>query len=154
MLSGSLFAQTAPGNRGIYFELFGASGGLGINYDARFKRDVTDGLGWRTGVGMGYAYSTNFVAFHILDDRVDTYNQMFRLSVPLEINYLLGERKSKFESGAGVVFCLERYTSDTGALPENDFGLAPYASVGYRLVTPGGFLLRVGALSSYSFAAN
>lgn len=35
---------------------------------------MSDGFGWRAGLGFGYAYSTNFVAFSIREDKVDTYN--------------------------------------------------------------------------------
>ena len=33
------------GGRSVYLELLGASNGLGVNYDARFNRDASSGLG-------------------------------------------------------------------------------------------------------------
>lgn len=144
-------AQTK--NKHIYFEFLGASNGIGVNYDARFNKNATDGFGWRTGVGFGYSYSSNFLAVNIADDKVDSYNHMFRFSVPVEVNYLLGKGNSKFETGAGLLFCLDRYTSDSGAKPENSFGLGPYLGLGYRLVTKKGFLFRAGALPSYDLGS-
>ena len=77
---------------------------------------------------------------------------MFRLSVPVEVNYLLGKGNSKFEAGAGAALCADLYTSASGAKPASSFGAIPYLSLGYRLVTSNGFLFRVGALPSYNFS--
>ena len=115
---------------------------------------VPYGLGWRTGLGFGYAYSSSSsVALSFADGEMPVaYNRMFRFAVPLEVNYLLGKGKSKFESGAGAIVCLDRFTSDTGGAPEHSFGAIPYLSLGYRLVTDNGFLLRAGAMPLLSFS--
>jgi hypothetical protein len=146
------FAQSQTRSRAIYGELLGASQGIGFNYDARFKKDASDGFGWRTGLGFGYAYSSIFAAYNIDGEKIDTYNQMFRLAVPVEVNYLLGKGNSKFEAGAGAVLCADLFTSASGAKPTSSFGAAPYLSLGYRLVTSKGFLFRVGVLPSYNFS--
>ena len=146
------FAQSQTRSRAIYGELLGASQGIGFNYDTRFKKDASDGFGWRTGLGFGYAYSSIFAAYNIDGEKIDTYNQMFRLAVPLEVNYLLGKGNSKFEAGAGAALCADLYTSASGAKPASSFGAIPYLSLGYRLVTSKGFLFRVGALPSYNFS--
>jgi len=151
LFSMDLMAQSHQRSRSLYGELLGASQGIGINYDARFNRGKSDGFGWRTGLGFGYAYSSNFVAFNIDGDVVDTYNQMFRAAVPLELNYLLGKKNSKLETGGGAALCMDIYTSDTGARTEASFGVVTYLSVGYRLVTHSGFLFRVGVLPSFNF---
>lgn len=142
-------AQGQVRNKTIYSELLGASQGIGISYDARFNNHASDGFGFRTGLGFGYSYS-QFLAFNLSDDKVEYYDQMFRFGVPVEINYLLGKGKSKLETGAGAVLCLDRYTSKTGAEPDNSFGVAPYLSIGYRLVTRNGFLFRAGVLPNYN----
>ena len=116
------FAQSQTRSRAIYGELLGASQGIGFNYDARFKKDASDGFGWRTGLGFGYAYSSIFAAYNIDGEKIDTYNQMFRLSVPVEVNYLLGKGNSKFEAGAGAALCADLYTSASGAKPASSFG--------------------------------
>ncbi len=146
-----LSAQGQVRSKAVYGELLGASQGIGFSYDARFDNNVADGLGFRAGLGLGYAYSSDFVAFNISGDKVDTYNRMFRFVIPLELNYLLGRSKSKFETGAGLALCLDRYTSDSGAKAENFYGVIPYVSLGYRLVTTNGFLFRAGVLPSYNF---
>ena len=141
-------------SKSVYGELLGASQMIGVNYDARFNRAVPYGLGWRTGLGFGYAYSSSSsVALSFADGEMPVaYNRMFRFAVPLEVNYLLGKGKSKFESGAGAIVCLDRFTSETGGAPEHSFGAIPYFSLGYRLVTDKGFLLRAGAMPLLSFS--
>ena len=65
------FAQSQTRSRAIYGELLGASQGIGFNYDARFKKDASDGFGWRTGLGFGYAYSSIFAAYNIDGEKID-----------------------------------------------------------------------------------
>ena len=144
-------AQRQPHSQAVYCELLGPSQGIGFSYDARFKKGARDGFGIRAGLGLGYAYSSSILTFD-LDG--DIYNQMFRLAVPLEINYLVGKKASKFEVGAGTAICADRYTSESGAKPETAFGALPYLSLGYRLVTDKGFLFRAGVLPFYNFSSN
>jgi len=150
-------------SRAVYVELLGASNGLGINYDTRFNRDASDGLGWRTGFGLGYRYSSTGLAYDFSDNAgaqhgevtdltiTHVYNQSFRASIPLEINYLLGKGGSKFELGAGGIFCADLYTARDVAKPHLLFGAAPYLSTGYRLVTAKHFVFRVGFITPFSF---
>lgn len=145
-------AQNQARSQAIYGELLGPSQGIGFSYDARIKKGARDGFGLRAGLAFGYAASSNFVAIRILDDNVETWNQMFRFAAPLEINYLVGKKASKFEMGLGTVVCADRYTSDNGAKPKMSCGLIPYLSLGYRLVTEKGFLLRAGALPIFDFS--
>jgi hypothetical protein len=143
-------AQSQTRSRGVYGELLGASQGLGFNYDARFDKESSDGFGWRAGIGVGYAYSS-IIAFYYSDGNMaDTYNQMFRLAMPIEVNYLLGKGSSKLEAGAGGAMCVDLFTSASGARPKSTTGIVPYLNLGYRLVANKGFLFRVGVLSSYN----
>ncbi|MBP3269789.1 MAG: hypothetical protein J6L98_03825 [Bacteroidales bacterium] len=144
-------SQSHSRGRSIYGELLGASQGLGINYDARFNKQSSEGFGWRTGLGVGYAYSSITAIYSIDGNWVDTYNQMFRLAVPIEVNYLLGKGHSKFESGAGGSMCVDLYTSASGAKPKSAVGVIPYVNMGYRYVADKGFLFRIGVSSFYSF---
>ena len=141
-------------SKSLYGELLGASQGIGINYDARFRKGAADGFGWRAGAAFGYAYSTLSLFYDFKGDVIESYNQMFRFAAPLEVNYLAGKGKSKFESGVGAVLCMDRYTSESGAEPVLSFGVIPYFSLGYRLVTKNGFLFRIGALPSYHFSSS
>ncbi len=65
--------------RAVYAEFFGASLGMGINYDSRFAEDSR----WGYRVGLAYGEGVN---------------------MPLEINYLVGRRetKNKLDLGLGV----------------------------------------------------
>ena len=166
-LIAGLFSTTVSygqNSRSVYLELLGASNGLGINYDARFNRDASSGLGWRIGLGAGYRYSSTGLAYDFSDPQsrknpdgsiqiniTHVYDQCFRAVVPLEINYLLGQGHSKFELGAGGFLAADLYTSRDGAKPELQFGAAPYLSAGYRLVTAKGFVFRAGVLPSFNF---
>ena len=78
-------------DKSIYLELLGPSMMVGINYDARFKEGSP--WGYRTGLGFGYSESNWFFG-----DATST--RVY--SVPLEVNYLIGKRKSKLELGVGV----------------------------------------------------
>ena len=147
----------------LYLELLGASNGLGINYDARFNRDSSSGFGWRSGVGFGYRYSSTGLAYDFSDNVRSTqgevvdinithvYDQCFRASIPLEINYLLGKGPSKLDLGAGGIFCADLYTTKDGSKPQLVFGATPYLSGGYRLVTAKRFVLRAGLITPFSF---
>lgn len=150
-------------SRAVYLEFLGASNGLGVNYDARFNRGASSGFGWRTGIGLGYRYSSTGLAYDFSDkagkqhdDVVDltithVYDQCFRTAIPLEINYLLGKGSSRIDLGAGGIFSADVYTAKDGAKPHLSFGAAPYLSAGYRLVTAKHFILRAGFISPFSF---
>ena len=150
-------------SRTLYLELLGASNGLGINYDARFNRDAASGWGWRTGLGFGYRYSSTGLAYDFSDNGgtrggettqitiAHIYDQSFGASIPLEINYLLGNGASKLDLGAGGLFCADLYTARDVTKPHLAFGVSPYLSAGYRLVTEKRFVFRVGAISPFTF---
>ena len=144
-------SQSRSHGRSIYGELLGPSQGLGISYDARIKKESSEGFGWRTGAGVGYEYSSITAIYNIDGNWVDTYNQMFRLAIPIEVNYLLGKGRSKFESGAGGSMCVDLYRSASGAKPKSAVGVIPYVNIGYRYVADKGFMFRIGVSSSYSF---
>lgn len=158
-VSASSYGQ---GSRVVYLELLGASNGLGINYDARFNRGSASGFGWRTGLGFGYRYSSTGVAYGFNEtgnsqdggvalDMSRVYDQCFRASVPLEVNYLLGKGPSKIDLGAGGIFCADLYTSKDGGNPHLHLGTTPYLSAGYRLVTARRFVFRAGFITPFSF---
>ena len=165
LVAGLLTASSTYGQNGrtLYLELFGASNGLGVNYDARFDRDGSTGWGWRTGLGFGYRYSSTGLAYDFSEKSgtqvgetteitiSHIYNQSFRASVPLEINYLLGSGPSKLDLGAGGLFCADLYTAADGAKPHLAFGVSPYLSAGYRLVTEKRFVFRAGFMSPFTF---
>ncbi|HLO82453.1 MAG TPA: hypothetical protein VK166_15925 [Chitinophagaceae bacterium] len=96
-----------------YFELFGAAGGVSLNYDARFSKKE-NGLGYRVGIGGGFLYSSSF-------------GTSITVAVPVGLNYLFGTRKHYFELGGGA----SPFFGDEMSYPKNYFGVN--LSAGYRL---------------------
>jgi hypothetical protein len=67
----------------VYFELGSAGLFYSLNYDTRFAA-VRNGLGGRLGIGTWKAGSTTFI------------------TVPFQLNYLIGSRSNFLELGAGA----------------------------------------------------
>ena len=84
-----VLAQEQEKTRSLSVELLGAQNVAGINYDSRFKGN--SGWGYRVGIGYGYGDNSSWV-----DQKISG------VGVPLELNYLLGEKKSKLEVGFGA----------------------------------------------------
>lgn len=81
-------------HKNIFVEGLGA-GLLGsINYDMRLNKGRMDGIGFRAGIGGIYANGT---------DPQGKIIQVGILSIPLEVNYLLGKKRSSFIAGIGVL---------------------------------------------------
>jgi len=144
--AGLSYAQNRLGSKALYCEFFGASQMVGVNYESRFDKAKSDGLGWRIGCGVGFAYSSSGLCVSYDGREVNTYNRMARMAVPLELNCLIGQNKSKAEFGLGAFFCADYYYEDSVGNTCFGVGLAPYVSLGYRLVTERGFLFRIGTL--------
>lgn len=88
----SMMAQQKVKN--ISVELFGAQNTIAINYDSRLKGN--SGLGYRIGIGFGYADNSN-----LFDENIKG------VVMPLEMNYLLGNKHNKLEIGicTSLGFC-------------------------------------------------
>ena len=119
--------------RSVYLELLGPSNMVGVSYDARFKGHK--GWGWRA--GFGYLYFPDWVQY---------------ASLPLEINYLAGNRNHKFEVGLGFDPLLMMAAGE-GVSPFDEMHLGYYfhANVGYRYQRPKGFQFRIGLSPSLTF---
>jgi hypothetical protein len=105
----------------VYLEVFGRGGILSFNYDRRFKNRPT-GLGFS--VGAGYVNDGEFGI----------------LSVPISLNYLMGNRGKYFETGAGVSI----FTSDSNIF-DTDSNVLGHLIFGYRRQPiNGGFNFRAG----------
>ncbi|MDO5523772.1 MAG: hypothetical protein Q4G48_06980 [Bacteroidia bacterium] len=84
----------------IQVEMLGAHNLMGVSFDQRFM-ESNHGLGYKVGIGVGYSKdSWKFIPF-----KFNTWggfpNQTI-VSVPIQLNYLLGKNAHKFELGAGV----------------------------------------------------
>lgn len=147
--------------RSIYLELFGASNTIGISYDARIKRNSP--WGYRVGVGYAYSSSSSFL--------FDNSSSTRGVSLPLEVNYLLGKKRNMLELGVGTnlgfyranysyrEFSYEQEDDLVILVPkemvevsEDSFGYYLYATLGYRFQAKNGFQFRMGVSPSFNFA--
>lgn len=82
----------------VYSEFLGNGGFLSANYDTRLNVDRNDGLGVRVGIGFG--------GFHFLNPYTNWVNEIKSgtryTSVPLQLNYIVGKRRSGLEAGIGI----------------------------------------------------
>jgi hypothetical protein len=68
--------------KSLYGEFLGNGPGLSLNYDRRFNNDRNGGLGYRIGVGVG--------------------TWLEQPTLPMAINYLLGNGRNALEAGIGI----------------------------------------------------
>ena len=133
-------------SRNIFVEFGGPSFGIGIGYDQRFNPNSA--LGFRAGIGFtngsaenGSWSKPNIGLFkHI---QVDFKG----VTLPLEVNGILGNRASKFELGVGATPCiLERTEWQNNTFTKEGVTLNIFGTLnlGYRLQRKSGFFLRAG----------
>lgn len=138
-------------NKSIYIELLGASNLIGISYDSRIS--PTSNWGYRLGISYFRSGSSPFSGSPSNDC----------IFFPLEINYLIGRKKSKLELGAGTslglykenIYFLE-YDKPEGEIKINSilqktFGYYLFSNIGYRYQSNNSFLFRAGINPSFSF---
>ena len=157
-------AQESGRDRSVNLELFGPTNMIGLSYDARIKPG--SGWGYRTGLGYSYGFAGSFVGD----------SKSHAVTVPLEINYLVGKKKHHLELGVGT--SLGVYHNDYQASwsewipndPENstwgvdgtweehsihkkstNFGYFIYGNLGYRYNAKRGFQFRCGLMPSFNF---
>ena len=118
-------------HKNIYVGLFGSNLFAGANYDMRLQKGRMDGIGFRAGIG-----GVNISA-------TDEFNNQVRLGVvtfPLEVNYVVGKRRSGFVAGVGVLPMYVNFEGN-GTLPDYEYfdvevkgpGIAGFLDIGYRL---------------------
>ena len=157
--------------RSIYVEVNGPNI-ASLNFDSRLRGHS----GWGYRVGIGYNRYKDESYCLLASGNTSWWNgrtvRTQGVSVPLEVNYLLGRRQHKFEAGAGVALGIFRERvhlhtlqrewwtdeNDTEWMQEKEsdnyqhsrhFGYYAYVNVGYRLQTHRGFLLRLGTALGY-----
>lgn len=136
-------------------EAFGAQNTIGVNYDARIRGNY--GLGYRVGVGYGYADNSG-----LFDQKING------IGIPLELNYLLGKSNSKLEFGFGTSlgfynikettwYYYQPVPSETEGRSEQytssntRFGYFMFGNIGYRYQREHGFIFRIGITPSFNF---
>jgi hypothetical protein len=116
--------------RNVFIEVGAAGLFFSANYDTRFSQR-RDGLGGRLGLGWWHAANTTFV------------------TVPFQLNYLVGSRSHFFEAGAGATYMYvsEPYFGNPliGHNPQvNNSTVVTTTTIGYRYQPfNGGLNLRV-----------
>lgn len=86
---------TGKRRKAIFIEALGSGGLFSANYDMRFKPDQNGGWGFRAGVGIGEDLP---VEVYKQREYFGYYADRY-LTIPLNINYIIGERRSGFETG-------------------------------------------------------
>jgi hypothetical protein len=100
--------------KGYFLEVGGPGLAISANYDSRFNKQ-RDGWGYRIGLGGFIAGGNNVI------------------TVPFQVNYLIGEHSSMFEVGAGTTFLSSR-GDNKGKTWEFDkiTGFIATGTIGYR----------------------
>ena len=126
-VNSSVSYQSGGKAQSIYFEVGGPGLALTLNYDARFG-DQRNGLGYR--IGGGYFASGGNTVF----------------TLPIQVNYLIGEGNALIELGAGTTFL-----NSTGDNKGKTFifdrvtGFIGTATIGFRYQPDGkGINFRIG----------
>lgn len=159
VMVGPVFGQSDHGYN-LYGQFLGPSTGIGVGFDSRFK---TGGiLGYSAGLAFADISWSN-------DDGLDGcfFSEDVKsrgLSIPLEINAILGKHASKFEIGLGMTTYLinrdERHYKTIFFPSEGDdaWDFESYSTrkkefrpniigtinIGYRLQRKSGFFMKVG----------
>jgi len=139
-------------NKNVFVELGGSGVAvLTANFDMRFNKGSNDGLGMRLGVGGESS------RFDYLIGEGEVKTKLF--TVPLEVNYILGERRFSFEIGYSFTFVSVSRDSDLQFLGyhsekyESGNVIVSYIPIGFRLKPKNNglmFKLNVGPLWNYS----
>lgn len=157
VLSSTTYAQEKSDtsrNKTIFAELAGS--GLAVisaNFDIRFNKGRSDGLGMRVGIGGGSIRSSDYII-------VDSSTKTEIFSIPLEVNYIIGENRFAFEMGCSLTYAsiTDDYRSQLFGMVtnthESENVLVTYVPVGIRLkpLQKNGFVLKlnVGPVFNYS----
>lgn len=133
-------------SRNLFVEFGGPSFGIGIGYDQRFNPDSA--LGLRAGIAFTNGSAENG---SWSKPNIGLYKHIqvdFKgVTLPFEVNGILGNRASKFEVGVGATPCIldraewENYRFTKQGIKLNIFGTL---NIGYRLQRNSSFFLRAG----------
>lgn len=139
---GKLFSKThqvaePPESNGrkrayAFIEFGGAGSALSAQFDQRFYADRNDGLGFRAGLG--------------------NYNDV--ISIPLGLNYIFGKKRSGLELGLGLTTFFNLEKDNDSFEKDNSVGLSSLFTIGYRLQSYNGFMLRLNSSVIYDFDGN
>lgn len=138
--------STQKKTKSLFLEFFGPSNLIGISYDSRFNQRTS--FGYRIGVSCFAGGESS------LFGTSSNYGIFF----PVEVNYLLGQKKHKFEIGTGaeIGYCSNKVNYQDLKSEKNItestriFGYYFYSNIGYRYQAYNGFQFRIGINPTFS----
>ncbi len=150
IIASSIFAQAQTKN--ISLDLLGASGLAGVSFDSRFNGN--HGFGYN--VGLSYAYGSALFGNYTMNG----------IGVPVEINYLFGQKNSHLVLGLGMTNGIYKYSSHTFIIGYGDdsteikaddtsgtsWGYNFFGDIGYRFQKENGFAFGVGIKPVFIFS--
>ena len=150
VLTLALFSQAQT--KSVSLDLLGSSGVAGVSFDSRFNGN--HGLGYN--VGLFYAYGSALLGNYTLSG----------IGIPVEINYLTGQRNSHLVLGLGMTNGIYKYSSHAFFLGYGDetsevnsaksdgtlWGYNLFGDVGYRFQKEKGFAFGVGIKPTFVFS--
>jgi hypothetical protein len=150
ILTTAIFAQAQT--KSVTLDLLGSSGLAGVSFDSRFKGD--HGFGYN--VGLSYAYGTGTLNNYTVNG----------IGIPLEFNYLFGQRNSHLVLGLGMTNGIYKYSGDrivigygsedTEIKPAQEdgtyWGYNFFGDIGYRFQKEKGFTFGAGIKPTFIFS--
>lgn len=132
--------------KAVFVEGLGNGIFLSGNFDMRFKPDQNDGLGFRAGIGGG-----------VFNDNNDgSTNSFGLLTFPLSVNYLVGKKRSSFESGIGLTPLINNVSIqsiDNEFFNRSGLGVSGFLNIGYRFQPiNNGFMFRINWSPAFNSA--
>ena len=155
IITSAVLAQAQT--KSVTLDLLGSSGIAGVSFDSRFKGN----LGFGYNVGLSYAYGTG-TAYGT--GPLSSYS-VNGIGIPLEINYLFGQRNSHLVLGLGMTNGIYKYSAKsfiieygddaTEIKPEDISGTAwgynLFGDIGYRFQKEKGFTFGAGIKPTFTF---
>ena len=149
ILTSAVLAQAQT--KSVTLDLLGSSGLAGVSFDSRFKGN--NGFGYN--VGLAYAYGTGTLNNYSVNG----------IGIPLEINYLFGQRSSHLVLGLGMTNGIYKYSGHSVFIGYGDdaveikpteedgryWGYNFFGDIGYRFQRENGFAFGVGVKPTFIF---
>lgn len=156
LLSTAVHAQEAPEasrNKSVFVEFLGSGATIvTANFDMRFKPNRTDGLGMRIGIGGGSISDEPLIG--------EGSSKTKTFTVPIEVNYILGERRFAFEVGYSVTYVsisedsTFQFLGEYSESHESENLIVSYIPIGFRLnPKTNGFMLKLNLGPLFNFSA-
>ncbi len=120
-----VLSSVAQRRKTVFLEVLGNGIIASGNFDLRLKPGQNDGLGLRGGVGGG--------SFSGYDDQGNSAS-IGIITFPLAVNYLVGKKRSSFESGVGItpMYLTASGTVNDDIVSGKAFGVTGFLNAGYR----------------------